>query len=160
MKNELNSPSPSPSIPSAGRSKRPLDERKTPWRGARIVRRGKTLELAGQEFHGLLLAHFAIRGLLHEAALEAGEDPDRLSFSMPPEWSAASLPSTPLFPPRRRKDFPEAVLDEILDERAAARRGRRHRRGVKRKMSSFPPRANGPPLAPIPDIQEHIRSFK
>ena len=26
------------------------------------------------------MAHFAIRGLMHEAALSAGEDPDRLSF--------------------------------------------------------------------------------
>jgi hypothetical protein len=33
-----------------------------------------------QEFYGLLMAHFAIRGLMHEAALEADEDPDRLSF--------------------------------------------------------------------------------
>ncbi len=66
----------------------------------------------------------------------------------------------PLFPPRRRKAFHEAVLDEILDERVVARRGRRNRRGVKRKMSSFPLRANGPPLAPIPDIQEHIRILK
>jgi hypothetical protein len=33
------------------------------------------------EFWGLLLAHFAIRGLMmHEAALRADEDPDRLSF--------------------------------------------------------------------------------
>ena len=27
-----------------------------------------------------MLAHFAIRGLMHEAALTANEDPDRLSF--------------------------------------------------------------------------------
>jgi hypothetical protein len=33
-----------------------------------------------QEFYGLLMAHFAIRGLMHEAALKAGQDPDRLSF--------------------------------------------------------------------------------
>jgi hypothetical protein len=33
-----------------------------------------------QEFYGLMLAHFAVRGLMHEAALKAGEDPDRLSF--------------------------------------------------------------------------------
>ena len=26
------------------------------------------------------MAHYAIRGLMHEAALQAGEDPDRLSF--------------------------------------------------------------------------------
>ena len=28
----------------------------------------------------MLMAHFAIRGLMHEAALRADEDPDRLSF--------------------------------------------------------------------------------
>ena len=27
-----------------------------------------------------MMAHFAIRGLMHEAALKANEDPDRLSF--------------------------------------------------------------------------------
>ena len=48
--------------------------------GARIVLRSKTPELVRQEFWGLLLAHFAIRGLMHEAALRADEDPDRLSF--------------------------------------------------------------------------------
>jgi hypothetical protein len=37
--------------------------------------------LARQEVWGLLLAHFAVRGLMHEAALKADEDPDRLSFS-------------------------------------------------------------------------------
>ena len=42
--------------------------------------RSKTPELVEQEFYGLLMAHFAIRGLMHEAALKADEDPDRLSF--------------------------------------------------------------------------------
>jgi hypothetical protein len=27
------------------------------------------------------MAHLAVRGLMHEAALEAGEDPNRLSFA-------------------------------------------------------------------------------
>ena len=42
--------------------------------------RSRTPELVRQEFWGLLLAHFAVRGLMHEAALRADEDPDRLSF--------------------------------------------------------------------------------
>jgi Insertion element 4 transposase N-terminal/Transposase DDE domain len=58
-----------------------LAELKTQLRGARVVLRSKTPELARQEFWGLLLAHFAVRGLMHEAALQANEDPDRLSFS-------------------------------------------------------------------------------
>jgi Insertion element 4 transposase N-terminal/Transposase DDE domain len=57
-----------------------LGELKTHLRGARIVLRSKTPDLVRQEIHGLLMAHFAIRGLMHEAALGADQDPDRLSF--------------------------------------------------------------------------------
>lgn len=57
-----------------------LDELKTHLRGSQIVLRSKTPDLVRQEFYGLMMAHFAIRGLMHEAALKAGEDPDRLSF--------------------------------------------------------------------------------
>ena len=57
-----------------------LAELKTRLRGARVVLRSKTPELVRQEVWGLLLAHFAVRGLMHEAALRAKEDPDRLSF--------------------------------------------------------------------------------
>ena len=57
-----------------------FDELKTHLRGARIVLRSKTPDLVRQEFYGLLMAHFAIRGLMHEAALESGEDPDRPSY--------------------------------------------------------------------------------
>jgi hypothetical protein len=58
-----------------------LAEPKTHLRGARTVLRSKAPELVRQEVWGLLLAHFAVRGLMHEAALRADEDPDRLSFS-------------------------------------------------------------------------------
>jgi len=57
-----------------------LDELKTHLRGSRIVLRSKTPDLVRQEFYGLLMAHFAVRGLMHEAALKADVDPDRLSF--------------------------------------------------------------------------------
>src|SRR6266568_3515570 len=82
----------SPSRPSAGRGtgcpvsyerweiETALDELKTHLRGSKIVLRSKTPDLVRQEFYGLMMAHFAIRGLMHEAALKADEDPDRLSF--------------------------------------------------------------------------------
>jgi hypothetical protein len=57
-----------------------FDELKTHLRGAQIVLRSKTPELVRQEFFGMLMAHFAIRGLMQEAALHAGEDPDSISF--------------------------------------------------------------------------------
>jgi Insertion element 4 transposase N-terminal/Transposase DDE domain len=57
-----------------------LAELKTHLRGAKIVLRSKTPDLVRQEFYGLMMAHFAVRGLMHEAALKADTDPDQLSF--------------------------------------------------------------------------------
>lgn len=57
-----------------------FDELKTHLRGRQVVLRSKTPDLVFQEFYGLLLAHYAVRGLMHEASLTADIDPDRLSF--------------------------------------------------------------------------------
>ncbi len=57
-----------------------LAELKTHLRGAKIVLRSKTPDLVRQEFYGLMMAHFAVRALMHEAALKADTDPDQLSF--------------------------------------------------------------------------------
>lgn len=57
-----------------------FDELKTHLRGSKIVLRSKSPELVLQEVYGLLLSHFAVRGLMHEAALEAKLDPDTISF--------------------------------------------------------------------------------
>lgn len=58
-----------------------FDELKTHLRGTRMCLRSKTPELVRQEFYGLMLAHFAVRGLMHEAAQKASIDPDELSFT-------------------------------------------------------------------------------
>jgi len=76
-----------------------LAELKTHLRGARMVLRSKTPELVRQEFWGLLLAHFAVRGLMHEAALRADEDPDRLSFLHAVRVVRRKLPVFAALPP-------------------------------------------------------------
>jgi hypothetical protein len=76
-----------------------LAELKTHLRGARMVLRSKTPELVRQEFWGLLLAHFAVRGLMHEAALRADEDPDRLSFLHAVRVVRRKLPLFAALPP-------------------------------------------------------------
>lgn len=83
-----------------------LDELKTHLRGAKIVLRSKTPDLVRQEFYGLLLAHFAVRGLMHEAALEAGEDPDRLSFVHAVRVIRRKLPLYAALPPSGEEDVP------------------------------------------------------
>jgi hypothetical protein len=76
-----------------------FDELKTHLRGAQIVLRSKTPDLVKQEAYGLLLAHFAIRGLMHEAALQADEDPDRLSYVHAVRVVRRKLPSVVAVPP-------------------------------------------------------------
>ncbi len=76
-----------------------LGELKTHLRGRRIVLRSKTPELVEQEFYGFLMAHFAIRGLMHEAALKADEDPDRISFLHAVRVVRRKLPRFVAIPP-------------------------------------------------------------
>jgi Insertion element 4 transposase N-terminal/Transposase DDE domain len=58
-----------------------LDELKTHQRGAGVVLRSKDPSGVLQEVWAHLLVHYAVRTLMHQAALEAAVDPDRLSFT-------------------------------------------------------------------------------
>lgn len=85
-----------------------FDEFKTHLRGRRIVLRSKTPELVRQELYGLLLAHFALRGLMHEAALKADIDPDDVSFVHAVRVVRRKLPAYALFSPSPKKGLPAA----------------------------------------------------
>ncbi len=76
-----------------------MDELKTHLRGRNIILRSKTPQLVKQEFHGLMMAHFAIRGLMHEAALKADIDPDQVSFVHAARVVRLNLPAFPAFSP-------------------------------------------------------------
>ena len=76
-----------------------LDELKTHLRGAKIVLRSKTPDLVRQEFYGLLMAHFAVRALMHEAALKAHVDADELSFLHAVRVVRRKLPAFNAIPP-------------------------------------------------------------
>ena len=58
-----------------------LDELKVHQRGPRLVLRSKQPDGVIQEAYGHLCVHYAIRWLMHAVAVEAGHDPDRLSFT-------------------------------------------------------------------------------
>jgi len=85
-----------------------LDELKTHLRGAQIVLRSKTPDLVRQEFFGLMMAHFAVRGLMHEAALKADEDPDRLSFLHSVRVVQRRMPRYAAIPPSAEKSPPRS----------------------------------------------------
>jgi hypothetical protein len=76
-----------------------FDELKTHLRGRQMLLRSKTPDHVRQEFYGLMMAHFAVRGLMHEAALQAEVDPDRLSFIHAVRVIRRTLPHIAALPP-------------------------------------------------------------
>jgi hypothetical protein len=58
-----------------------LGELKTHQGAPRMVLRSHTPDGVQQEVYGFLLVHYAIRALMHQAALDAATDPDRISFT-------------------------------------------------------------------------------
>lgn len=77
-----------------------LDELKTHLKGSKVILRSKTPDLVKQEFYGLLLSYFSIRAIMHEAALEADEDPDRLSFIHAVRVIRRAVPMFGVFSPK------------------------------------------------------------
>ncbi len=58
-----------------------IDEIKTHQRLQQPVLRSRTPDGVRQEVYALLLAHYAVRALMHQAACQAEVNPDRLSFT-------------------------------------------------------------------------------
>jgi len=67
--------------------------------GQRLMLRSRRADLAEQELYGLLLAHFALRRLIHDASRHAGCDPDTLSFIHTVRIVRRHLPFHAAFPP-------------------------------------------------------------
>jgi hypothetical protein len=57
-----------------------IKESKTILRKGKITLRSKMPELVKQEFWGMLLAHYLVRKMMAQAALDKGSDPDELSY--------------------------------------------------------------------------------
>jgi hypothetical protein len=74
-------------------------EFKTHLRSNSTVLRSKTPELVRQELWGLLLAHFAIRQIMAQAAWPRGLDPDRLSFTHAVRVIKRKMPQAAAIPP-------------------------------------------------------------
>ena len=91
-----------------------LDELKTHLGGREVPVRSKTPAGVVQEVYGLVLAHYVIRRVMHDAAVTGCIDPDRLSFSNSLRVLQCHLPESP--------------------QRPAAEWYRRRRRAVRRQQ--------------------------
>jgi hypothetical protein len=90
-----------------------------------------------QELYGWLLAHFAIRVLMHEAALRVDEDPDRLSFTNSLRIIQQAIPGFQLVDSSQHRELYQRMLRDIAKQRLPERDHRINPRVVKRKMSKF-----------------------
>jgi hypothetical protein len=77
-----------------------FDELKTHLRQSRRVFRSKTAELVRQEFYGWVLAHYAVRWLMHEAAQRHRLRHDSLSFTRHVHLIRREQPRSGAFPPK------------------------------------------------------------
>ncbi len=85
-----------------------LDELKTHQRGPRVVLRSKTPDGVYQEAYGYLCTHYAIRRLMHDAALHADLVPHRLSFIRSLRAARPSTRTQPGFSPPQPRPRPPA----------------------------------------------------
>lgn len=83
-----------------------LDELKTHQRGPRVVLRSKTPEGVYQEAYGYLCTHYAVRRLMHDAALQADLVPHRLSFIRSLRAARRSTRTQPGFSPPQPRPRP------------------------------------------------------
>lgn len=105
-----------------------------------------------QEIYALSLAHYAMRKVMHEAAVQADLDPDRLSFLGCLHILRTRMPECHAKTPAEMAEWYKSVLWEMSEERTDARRNRINPRVVKQKMSKFEKKK--PEHRPIPPLQK------
>jgi hypothetical protein len=128
-----------------------IDEIKTHQRVQRKVLRSKTPEGVYQELYGIFLAHYAVRVLMAQAAVEADVDPDRLSFTQGLFFLTEMIDLASILQP---EEATESLLKRLRHKMARnllpERRLRINRREVKQVYNKYKPKKrNQPPPEPF-----------
>jgi hypothetical protein len=111
-----------------------FDEIKTHLSGRPVALRSKTPQGVVQEVYGLLLAHYVVRRVIHDAAVTASVDPDRLSFSNALRVRQCHLPEAPR---KSAAAWYYGLLWELRRQNLRPRRDRWYPRVIKRKMANW-----------------------
>jgi hypothetical protein len=91
-----------------------------------------------QEIYALLIAHYCVRAAMHDAALLADVDADRLSFTAAAVVIEQTIPLLQIAAPELHPLLYERMLKDIAAQLVQQRPPRWFPRAVKRKMSNFP----------------------
>jgi hypothetical protein len=111
-----------------------FDEIKTHLSGREVPIRSKTPAGVVQEIYGLMLAHYVVRRVMHDAAVVANQDPDRLSFIDSLRVLQCQLPESPHV---AHETWYRRLLSEVQQQKLRPRRDRWYARVIKRKMSKW-----------------------
>jgi hypothetical protein len=87
-----------------------------------------------QEVYGLVLAHYVVRRVMHDAAVVAVPGPDRLSFTDSPRVLQCQLPEAPHM---AAEAWYQRLLREVRRQELRTRRDRWHPRVIELKMSNW-----------------------
>ena len=117
-----------------------FDELKTHLRQSRRVLRSKTPDLVRQEFYGWVLAHYAVRWLLHQGVSRHKLKHAEHSLIAHVNILRSALPQSgafsPLHPRKRRRWF-EQLLAQCTRLKAVRTTNKRSPRMVKRRNSPY-----------------------
>ncbi len=132
-----------------------IDEIDTHQRLARHPLRSQKPVGVLQELYSLLLAHYAVRALMAEAAVQAGLAPTCLSFVHAVEVIRVALDDFHLVAPAQHPLLYQRLLRDIAACRLPQRALRTNPRVVKRKMSNFKLKRGSPPPS-----SQHLSAFQ
>lgn len=113
------------------------DEMEIHLLGGRTPLRSRTVAGVLQELYGLLIAHYAVRALMHQAAVRADLDPDTISFTATITLVTEAIRDFQLAAPSLHGRLFDRLLREIALHQVQQRLPRSYPRVVKRKMSNF-----------------------
>lgn len=115
-----------------------LDEMTVHQRLPHTPLRSKTPVGVVQEWFGLLIAHYAIRTVMHETALQADVDPDRVSFVQALRTVRLYIPDLQrAASPAARATIYQRLLADVAEDLLPPRASRHNPRLVKRRNNRY-----------------------
>lgn len=136
-----------------------IDEIKTHQRLQQSVLRSRTPEGVYQELYAILLAHYAVRFHIHQAACQAGVDPDRISFTDAVFVLSETTRDLTQVHPERYAPFLHEMYERLTAKLLPERRLRANPRVLKKLYRKYKRKPNDAPSVPPFNPQDRFLDF-
>ena len=136
-----------------------LDEIKTHQRLQQPVLRSRTPDGVRQEVYALLLAHYAVRLLMHRAACQAGVDPDRLSFTDAVFVLCETTRELAQVSASQRESLHQEMLNRLTAQLLPPRHLRANPRVLKKLYRKYKRKSPNEPAPPPFDPEDRFLDF-